>query len=104
MRREARGDSNMEHKEWVAKYGRMRDIADRIAKMRVARLRRISVEAGLDPQLLGIHPHNAWLAFEAGEPWAGVNYSKVRLIRRLQASEFTPSRIIAAWDKRVRGF
>jgi len=37
-------------------------------------------EAGLDPTLLGIHPHNAMVSFDQGRPWSGVNYKKVRRV------------------------
>ncbi len=92
----------MSHAEWCAKYSRMRDIAERIDQMRRDRARQACADAGLDPGLLGIHPHNAMCAFNAGKPWTGVNYSKVRLCLRILNSQFDAFRIVDRWDRRVR--
>jgi hypothetical protein len=43
------------------------------------RAKRACSEAGLDPSLLGIHPHNAMVSLHYGQPWPGVDYKKVRL-------------------------
>lgn len=91
-----------EHVTWSAKYRRLQDIADRIVAMRLERARRLCAEAGLDPTLLGIHPHNAMVSFRAGQPWRGVDYSKVRACLRMQELAFEPNRIVDAWDRRVR--
>ena len=53
---------------------------ENIYKMRWHRMRRLSVQAGLDPDLLGIHPHNAMCGYHDGKPWRGVDYSLVRKI------------------------
>ena len=38
--------------------------------------------------LLGIHPHNAMLDYQAGKPWPGVDYVKVEEIQRIIHEEF----------------
>lgn len=91
----------MNHDEWKAKYGRMRDIAQRISNMRTERARKLCAEAGLDPGLLGIHPHNAMVSFEHGHPWPEVDYSKCRACIRLLNMP-SPNRLVDAWDRRVR--
>jgi len=78
-------------------YSRMRETADRVSKLRFDRARQACKDAGLDPGLLGIHPHNAMCAYESGQPWKGVDYSKVRLSLRLQTLAFEPMRVLERW-------
>lgn len=35
--------------------------------------------AGLDGEIMGVHPHNAMTGLRHGKPWRGVNYPLVRL-------------------------
>lgn len=90
----------MTYRQYQEKAQDMRSRADRIMGMRIARMRRIAREAGLDPMLLGIHPHNAWLSFRDGKPWPEVDYSKLRLLRRVDAMP-SPHRIVDRWHARV---
>src|SRR5678815_3123814 len=90
------------HAEWCKRYGRMRDIAQRICDMRNERARELCREAGLDAGLLGIHPHNAMVSFNAGKPWREVNYSKCRACIRMMDRQYEGFRILERWDKRVR--
>lgn len=89
---------------WCAKYHRLKDIADRVAASRRERARVLCAAAGLDPELLGIHPHNAMCGFERGQPWAGVDYDLVRRCLHLLRTQFEGCRIVENWDKRVRGY
>ena len=93
----------MTHEQWSLTYRKYQNIADRVARMRNDRARQACKDAGLDPSLLGIHPHNAMCSFQAGHPWPEVDYSKVRLCLRILASEFDADRIVERWDRRVRG-
>lgn len=61
-------------------YGTLHDRADRFNKMVRNRCRDLSIQAGLDPNLLGIHPHNAMCSYDYGNPWPGVDYKIVRKI------------------------
>lgn len=92
-----------EFEEWRRRYRKLQDIADRVAAYRTKRARKACADAGLDPNLLGIHPHNAMVSLEYGKPWPGIDYSKVRLCLRIQRQTFEGSRIVERWDKRVRG-
>jgi hypothetical protein len=92
----------MNYDEWYAKYSRMSAIADRCRSMRNDRARKLCAESGLDPTLLGIHPHNAMHSLRDGNPWPRIDYSKVRACLRELAHEFDAARIVDAWDKRVR--
>ena len=47
------------------------------------RARKLCAEAGLDPNLLGIHPHNAMVSLHYGKPWPNVDYAKVRKVQWL---------------------
>ena len=67
--------------------------ADRVARQIMESARKATREAGLDAGIIGIHLHNAWCAFEAGQPWPEVNYRKVRLARRLVERSFKPHQI-----------
>ncbi len=93
----------MTHNEWKAKHARLSGIADRVSEYRRLRAKRLCFEAGLDPGLLGIHPHNAMVSRHYGKPWPGVNYSKVRACVRVIESMYVPSSIVTRWDRRVRG-
>lgn len=91
----------MTHEQWKARYTKLREIAEHITAMRLARARKACQQAGLDPSLLGIHPHNAMLSFKAGKPWPEVNYSKARLCLRILGQE-SASTIVSRWDRKVR--
>lgn len=54
--------------------------AKRIDALVIARHRSMARAAGLDPQLLGIHPHNAMCSLHYGKPWPEVDY---RICKRL---------------------
>jgi len=92
----------MQYNQWLRRYTHLRQIADRVAQSRNRRARQACQEAGLDPSLLGIHPHNAMCSFREGRPWPEVDYSKVRLCLWLLDREFEGYRILEGWDARVR--
>lgn len=82
-------------------YGKLRDRADNHRKMVTERMRKLCAEAGLDSQYIGLHPHNAMVAYNAGRPWKGVNYSKVRKILWLERTKlFAASHALSALYKR----
>ena len=79
------------------------DASNRAGKVRdmiLERARDACEQAGLSRDLLGIHPHNAMVSFNAGEPWRGVDYSKVRLSLRLQRMAWEPSRVLEQWSRK----
>ena len=78
-------------------YSDMSRRAERIQEMIRERAKTACHEAGLDPNLLGIHPHNAMCAYRAGKPWKGVNYSKCRLAIYLSGKAFEPVRVVERW-------
>jgi len=64
--------------------------------------------AGLDPGLLGIHPHNATVSRSYGHPWPGVDYRKVRRTIWLSERANEPGRIVSRildrlWPDVARG-
>lgn len=94
----------MEFQDWQQFSRSVHERAERIRRMILYRARTACREAGLDPDLLGIHPHNAMLDYQAGRPWRGVDYSKCRLALRLTDLAFEPGRIAdrlssRAWKK-----
>lgn len=89
--------------DWKAQYARVAAIAERVANMRRDRARAACKAAGLDPELLGIHPHNAMVSFNSGKPWREIDYSLVRKTLWLIEQSYLPSRLVTAWDRRVRG-
>lgn len=97
-----RTQQQMSHDEWSRRYTRLRTIAEGIDKSRTARARRLCQEAGLDPTLLGIHPHNAMCGLAYGNPWPGVDYQKVRECLWMMARSGEGYRIVDRWSKRVR--
>lgn len=69
------------------RYSELKARADRVSRMVTERMKKLCREAGLDPSLLGIHPHNAMCSFEHGKPWPDVDYSKVRKILWLERTQ-----------------
>jgi hypothetical protein len=88
--------------EWRARYCRMREIAERVDRMRLDRARKLCAEAGLDPGLLGIHPHNAMCCLRWGSPWPGVDYGKVRACLRMMRRQSEGYRVLERWSARTR--
>ncbi len=91
-----------DHAEWVKRYTRMREIAERVSQMRMDRARKACREAGLDDKIIGIHVHNALVSAEWGKPWPEVDYQKCRLSRWLMDRSHEGFRIVEKWDARVR--
>jgi hypothetical protein len=87
--------------EWRTQYSAMKQRADRVSSMINDRARKACADAGLDPELLGIHPHNAMVSYEYGNPWLGVDYHFVRLSLHLQKKQFEPYRLVEQWNNRV---
>ena len=58
-----------------------------------AMARMATKSAGLDPTLLGIHPHNAKVGQSSGKPWAGVDYDFVDFAQFLVRLSWLPGRI-----------
>lgn len=71
----------------------IRDRANRLEASIRDQARQTCKAAGLDPNLLGIHPHNAMVSFEHGQPWTGVDYSLVRKTLWLMDRAFDPTRV-----------
>lgn len=91
----------MTHTEWKLRYRLYRSIADSIYVSRIERAREACRLAGLDPNLLGIHPHNAMCAYTQGQSWQDVNYHYVRLCLRMLKSATEGHRIVDRWLNRV---
>ena len=85
----------------MSRYTEAAERAERISKAIIQRARKAAQDAGLDPELLGIHPHNAMVSFNQGRPWPNVDYSKVRLCLRLIERSYVPSSIVDRWCKRI---
>ena len=75
-------------------YRALAECAERIAKSRNDRARKLCFASGLDGNLLGIHPHNAMIDYRAGRPWHGVNYSLVRQCIRVCDSQWDAKHIV----------
>jgi hypothetical protein len=93
--------SHITFSQWKERYTRALTIADRTSKMITERAKRTCKEAGLDPQLLGIHPHNAMVAYRAGQPWPNIDYAKVRKVLWLIEKSYQPGRIVEAYADRL---
>lgn len=85
---------------YLAQLRHMQALADRIRQMRLERMRKLSVQAGLgDLQLCVLH--NALVGRETGKPWPGINYSLARKLRWLEETSHEPSRIVDRWYQRT---
>lgn len=65
------------------KYEVVRERCERVRAMIIKRARRETLAAGLDPDLIGVHLHNALVGLHYGKPWPGIDYKKVRRAKRL---------------------
>lgn len=88
--------------EWKAAYNDLKLHAEKMGHIMNGLARRISGDAGLDPNLLGVHPHNAMVGKEGGQPWEGVDYNRVQVVLDLLAHQFDANRMVDAFDKAVR--
>ena len=79
--------------EWQVFSRSITERAERTRDMVRDRARKECAAAGLDPGLLGIHPHNAMVSYRAGAPWPGVDYSKVRKTLWLLERQFDATRL-----------
>lgn len=77
-----------------AEYRALKDRATRSRVSKIARVRRLAAEAGLDPAMPFLHASNARCGLEHGRPWSNVDYSKVRLIIRLEPWVFHADHIV----------
>lgn len=64
-------------------YGKLDKRVREYEELVLKRARQLCKEAGLDPNLLGIHPHNAMVSLHYGKPWPNVDYKKVRKVEWL---------------------
>ena len=64
------------------------------------RAKKACAEAGLDADLMGIHPYNAIVSLAQGKPWPNVDYLKVRECIRLIELSWEPNRIVERWYKK----
>lgn len=72
----------------------IRSRAERLNQSVINEARDLSRRAGLSPDLLGIHPHNAWCSYQDGRPWPEVDYTLVRRILWLvNEKQFEPTRL-----------
>lgn len=87
--------------EWRKRYERIKLLTEELKDLLHAEARQMCADAGLDPNLLGIHPHNAMCSLSYGNPWKDVDYNLVQIC--LDLCHIYPSRLLAEWDKAVRG-
>lgn len=80
--------------EWQSLATSLHARADRLTHAIVSDARRTCHAAGLDPTLLGIHPHNAMVSLHYGKPWPEVNYALCRKTLWLIERSYEPSRIV----------
>lgn len=59
------------------KVNELNERSNKLYESRLARAKALCKASGLDPELLGIHPHNATVSRNNGKPWPGVDYALV---------------------------
>lgn len=89
--------------EWRLHYGRIKGFATAMESeiRRVAQ--RITEDAGLDPNLLGIHPNNAMCGLEYGKPWPDVDYNRVQVVLDLLRMMHAGHEVAEKFDDVIRG-
>jgi hypothetical protein len=85
------------------RYQILRNRAENYSRMVNDQARKCCKEAGLDPSLLGLHPHNAMVSLHYGKPWKGVDYSLVRkTIWLCDEVQWQAHRLLDAYCQRKR--
>src|SRR5215831_17653825 len=88
--------------EWNARYGVMRELADRYRGAVVGRMRATAAAAGLDPAYPAMHAHNAMCGLENGQAWHEVDYSLVRRVLWLDRDvQWRASDVLNRWVERT---
>jgi hypothetical protein len=77
-----------------AEYRALKARATRSRDLKLARVRRIAAAAGIDPGFPFTHAGNAMCGLKNDRPWRGVDYSKVRLVLRLERDVFAADHIV----------
>jgi hypothetical protein len=77
-----------------AEYRALKARAARSRMSKMARVRRLAAAAGIDPGMPFMHASNAMCGVEHGRPWPNVDYSKVRLVLRLERDVFAADHIV----------
>jgi len=83
----------MRFSEWQTFSRDVHARAERVSRMIVDRARETARQAGLDPTMPFLHAHNALVGAYYGKPWPEVDYSKARLVKRLEEASWEPCRI-----------
>jgi len=86
-------DWQSDYHAWQDGAAEVRARADRTRRMIIDRARGIALEAGTSTECVFLHAHNAAVAKHYGRPWPNVDYSKVRLILRLERLSWEPHRL-----------
>jgi hypothetical protein len=94
--------SPLTNAEWQKAYADLKMLAGMMSRIFNDLARHISADAGLSPDLLGIHPHNALVSRDAGQPWAEVDYNRAQAVKDLLDHEFDANGMVDAFDKAVR--
>jgi hypothetical protein len=89
--------------QWRSRYHWLKYHAEQMSRVLNDEARQMCADAGLSPDLLGIHPHNAMYGLEGGQPWEGVDYNRVRICLDLLRIQFDAHRVVDSWDQAVRG-
>lgn len=95
-------ETSVNQDEWIVRYLRLKAIESRIETRLHYRAKRLCEEAGLDDSLLGIHPHNASVARNTGNPWPNVDYAKVDQCLEALSHQYDYSRYMSQWDHEIR--
>jgi hypothetical protein len=88
--------------QWLTKYRRLKWLAAEMAQLINDEARQMCADAGLSPDLLGIHPHNAMCGLEHGHPWPDVDYNRACICMDLLRIQFDAHHIVSDWDRAVR--
>lgn len=69
---------NITLSEWREAIKTLKQRVEKLERRYTLQAQKLCKEAGLDPNLLGIHPHNAMVSYEEGKPWKNIDYKKVK--------------------------
>ena len=83
----------MRFTEWQVYAQSIDARAESLSRSIVERARKAAGEAGLDPSMPFLHARNAIVSRDYGKPWPEVNYSKARLVLKLEKDSWVPSRL-----------
>ncbi len=82
----------MTFEQWQEYHRGLMNRAEKVRASMTERARRIGQKAGLAPDIVFLHAHNAMVDHHYGKPWRNVDYHGVRKVQHIEKHLFDAHR------------